>query len=133
MCKYMRSWEAHPDGKLSRGCVSQLLFWWFGGFGSVEERMRSTPGVFRVHGGVREQGGRYGCKVFTAAGLLLAVFLSCFLPNAAQAAITLPSGFFETQVGGDWPGAIGVTFDQNNTMYGWDRSGRVWVFESGSR
>src|SRR5258706_11398094 len=56
-----------------------------------------------------------------------------FLSGPRGSAATLPPGFVETEIGGDWEGAVGVTFDDTGTMYEWDRDGRVWVFENDAR
>ena len=64
-------------------------------------------------------------RVSALFGLLLS-------PWAALAA-TVPAGFVETEIGGYWEGAVGITFDEIGTMYEWDRDGRVWVFENNVR
>src|SRR5437870_3329325 len=71
-------------------------------------------------------------RLAAIAGLMVLLFGLLLDTEKALAAI-LPSTFFETDVGGYWEGAVGITFDEIGTMYEWDRDGRVWVFENDSR
>ncbi len=59
--------------------------------------------------------------------LLLSMLL---LPQQAQAQ---PSGFTDQVFIGGWNQVTGLTFDVNGRMYAWEKSGKVWVVENGSR
>jgi glucose/arabinose dehydrogenase/PKD repeat protein len=64
--------------------------------------------------------------IFHALIPLLTLLLS---PPGRSA--TLPSGFQEETLGGEWDEAVGLTFDPNGRMYVWERGGRVWTVENG--
>ncbi len=75
---------------------------------------------------------RSGCVPLKHFLALLLLGGALLWPNLVRAA-TLPAGFVETDVGGYWDGAAGITFDAVGTMYQWDRDGHVWVFQNGAR
>ncbi|HYV32697.1 MAG TPA: PQQ-dependent sugar dehydrogenase [Candidatus Binatia bacterium] len=52
------------------------------------------------------------------------------------AAATLPAGFIEENIPGQWNEAVGLTFEPEQQtpggrMYVWERGGRVWIVENG--
>src|SRR5258706_1796226 len=67
----------------------------------------------------------------TCGFALFTAYLALF-PKTAPAS-TLPPSFVETEIGGYWDGAVGVTWDEIGTMYEWDRDGRVWIFQNDIR
>ncbi|HEX8310432.1 MAG TPA: PQQ-dependent sugar dehydrogenase, partial [Chthoniobacteraceae bacterium] len=52
------------------------------------------------------------------------------------AAIELPPGFSEEEVGSLWTEPVGLVFDPSpagaNRIYAWERAGRAWVLENGT-
>jgi len=51
-------------------------------------------------------------------------------------AATLPANFIELPVGSGWVNPAGITFDTsgpNNRLYVWERGGKVWIVENGTK
>lgn len=46
---------------------------------------------------------------------------------------TLPTGFVQDPVASGWNEGVGLTFADNGSMFVWERGGRVWIVEGGSR
>ncbi|HKQ37743.1 MAG TPA: PQQ-dependent sugar dehydrogenase, partial [Verrucomicrobiae bacterium] len=61
--------------------------------------------------------------------LLLLILVVCFLPETAPAAV--PPNFVVSDVADNWQEVVGITFDEANRMYVWERPGRVWIVENG--
>ena len=69
---------------------------------------------------------RYGWINFLVLGGMTLMLIGTLPTRAAS----LPEDFLETEVGGYWDEAAGLTFDAANVMYVWDRQGRVWIVEN---
>ena len=70
-------------------------------------------------------------RVWTAACLVLVhVLTGCAEPHrrvtGTSAALSLPSGFIEEPLGGNWNQAVGLTFDASGNLFVWEKAGRVW-------
>ena len=46
---------------------------------------------------------------------------------------TVPSGFNDAVVVSGFDAPVGFTFDANNRMYVWEKSGKVWIVDNGTR
>ncbi|WP_299820576.1 PQQ-dependent sugar dehydrogenase [uncultured Pontibacter sp.] len=69
----------------------------------------------------------------TPSVLSNAFLLLCFM-LFGHFAYAQPNGFVEEQIGGDWNAAVGLTFSKDgNTMYVWEKGGKVWVVENGEK
>jgi glucose/arabinose dehydrogenase len=67
-----------------------------------------------------------------AAVVIGAICFGLFRAAAAE----LPPGFVEQSVGANWSAPLGIAFDTsvpNNRLYVWERAGKVWVVENGSK
>lgn len=67
------------------------------------------------------------------ASLVLSILLALLLPGLAA---TLPSGFIEQPVGSGWSNPVGIAFDTsgpNDRLYVWERAGKIWIVENGSK
>jgi len=64
------------------------------------------------------------------AGPLVAMLLIAGMGAVASGA-TLPAGFSETQIGGNWSEAVGMEFTVDGRLFVWERGGRVWIVENG--
>lgn len=63
----------------------------------------------------------------------LALFFGLAFCRPTMAALSLPPGFTDSTVGGDWNEAVGITFASDGRMFVWERGGRVWLVENGSK
>ncbi len=74
-----------------------------------------------------------GDGVFTGAkGIFVSAILAFSLLFSVRGhAATLPTGFSETDIGGTWNEAVGLTFASDGRMYVWERIGKVWIVENG--
>ena len=68
--------------------------------------------------------GIEGFRILTAH--LIAAACSLFLMDNLPA-VTVPLGFTETSISGPWSDAVGITFETNNRMWVWERTGKVWI------
>ena len=59
--------------------------------------------------------------------LVRALVLSCLAAVGWGPAHAAPPGFVEETVAGGWNAVVGITFDANGNMYGWEKAGRVWI------
>src|SRR5262245_4666040 len=91
--------------------------------------MCCTGELMRFDGRPARSHGRNRAGVLGLWALALMVAVCAFGIPRADAA-SLPSGFIETEIGGYWDEAAGLTFDSANVMYVWDRQGRVWIVEN---
>lgn len=64
------------------------------------------------------------------AGAALAVF-PLFTPSCV--AQTVPNGFSDAVVVSGFNAPVGFTFDANGRMYVWEKSGKVWIVDNGTR
>ncbi|HXI53290.1 MAG TPA: hypothetical protein VNH84_17360, partial [Candidatus Saccharimonadales bacterium] len=62
--------------------------------------------------------------------LVLAMICSGLLLGRSTHAATLPSGFVEVELANTFNDFVGITFDEANAMYAWDRLGHVWIIEN---
>lgn len=69
----------------------------------------------------------------SSLGLCSVLFLGLVLGTAPTRAQTVPAGFSDALVMGGWTEPVGFTFDANNRMYVWEKSGKVWIVENGVR
>jgi hypothetical protein len=62
--------------------------------------------------------------------LVLVMICSGLLLGRSTHAATLPSGFVEVELANTFNDFVGITFDEANAMYAWDRLGHVWIIEN---
>ena len=62
-----------------------------------------------------------------------ATFAVFFLLFSALSLVAQPEGFSDQLVSDGWTQATGLTFDDNGRMYVWEKAGRVWIVENGTR
>ena len=67
--------------------------------------------------------------VYLCRCLLLVAVL--FFLSEEDVSAALPAGFVMSEVGSGWQEAVGITFDEANRMYVWERPGKVWIVENG--
>ncbi len=65
-----------------------------------------------------------------ALGTTLVSIFFCLVPSIAQ---TVPSGFNDAVVVSGFNAPVGFTFDANGRMYVWEKSGKVWIVDNGTR
>lgn len=53
----------------------------------------------------------------------------CFSKTFSQ--LELPEGFYREWLDIEFEGLVGLTFDEKDRMYAWERSGKVWLIENG--
>ena len=63
-------------------------------------------------------------------------FAWCLVACGVAHAATLPPDFIEQSVGSGWSSPVGIAHDTsgpNNRLYVWERGGRVWIVENGTK
>ena len=63
--------------------------------------------------------------------LISIAILGILLPILGISQISLPEGFYREWLPMEFDGLVGLTFDAQDRMYAWERSGKVWLIENG--
>lgn len=64
---------------------------------------------------------------------LLVIGAFALTPAGPGWTASLPVGFVETSVGSGWDQVAGLTFDPDGRMFVWERGGKVWIVEDGTK
>ncbi len=67
------------------------------------------------------------------ARILLSSLVVCTCSLSRLAAQSVPGGFNDAVVVSGFTEPVGFTFDANNRLYVWEKSGKVWIVENGVR